>query len=95
MQKKVDKKPEEVQTAQHLAENLDRKLQAAFDLFRTTTTAFSRFKIQFLFKQKTEEKNIQITVGKHFYLKPKSMLSWAWGARSGTVGLINSEQVFP
>ena len=59
--KKVDKKPEEVKTVQHLAENLDRKLQVVFDLFHATTTAFSRFKIQFLFKQTTEEKNIQIT----------------------------------
>lgn len=59
--KKLDKKPEEFKTVQHLAESLDRKLQVVFDLFHATTTAFSRFKIQFLFKQTTEGKNVQIT----------------------------------
>lgn len=58
--KRVDKKPE-VKTVQHLAERLDRKLQVVFDLFHATTTAFSRFKIQLLFKQTTEEKIVQTT----------------------------------
>jgi len=46
---------------QHLAESLDRKLQVDIDLFYANTTVFTRFKIQLIFKQRTEEKNIQIT----------------------------------
>lgn len=53
--------PEEFKTVQHLAKSLDRKLQVVFNLFYAATTAFSRFKIQFLFKQTTEEKKVQVT----------------------------------
>jgi len=59
--KKADNKPEDSKTVQHLAESLDRKLQVDIDLFYANTTVFTRFKIQLIFKQRTEEKNIQIT----------------------------------
>lgn len=68
--KKVCKKPE-VKTVQHLAESLDRKLQVALDLYHVTTTAFSRFKIQFLLKDNWVEKYPNNIAGKYFYLKPE------------------------
>lgn len=86
--KKADKKPEEVKTVQHLTENLDRKLQIVFDLFHATTTAFSRFKIQFLFKQTTKEKkHPNKTVSKYFYPKHKGNPILGMGCKTGQCGL--------
>lgn len=64
--KKLIKSQKKAKQSKHHAENLDRKLQVVF-VFHVTTIAFSRFKIQFLFKP--EKENYQNNISdKYFYL---------------------------
>lgn len=66
--KKLLKSQKKAKQSRHHAENLDRQLQVVFDFFRVITIAFSRFKIQFLFKP--EKENHQNNIGdKYLYLK--------------------------
>lgn len=64
--KKSIKSQRKAKQSKHHAENLDRQLQVVFDFFHVITIAFSRFKIQFLFKP--EKENHQNNIGdKYFY----------------------------